>query len=76
MPKKNAAYTLENLDVCHFLLWPKWLRDVNISIMQLTVSNLGFPGGSVVKNPLINAGDVGSKPGSGKFPGEGHGNPL
>ena len=44
--------------------------------MQLVVSDLGFPGGSVVENPLTNAGDVGSKPGSGKFPGEGHGNPL
>ena len=33
----------------------------------------------VVKNPLANAGDtrdVGSIPGSGRFPGGGHGNPL
>ena len=33
----------------------------------------------VVKNPLANAGDkrdVGSIPGSGRFPGEGQGNPL
>ena len=33
----------------------------------------------VVKNPLANAGDirdVGSIPGSGRSPGEGHGNPL
>ena len=30
----------------------------------------GFPGGSVVKNPPANAGDGGSIPGSGKFPGE------
>ena len=29
----------------------------------------------VVKNTLFNAG-VGSIPGSGRFPGEGHGNPL
>ena len=36
----------------------------------------GFPGGSVVKNPPANAGDVGLIPGSGKFPGEGNGNPL
>ena len=26
----------------------------------------GFPGGSVVKNPPVNAGDGGSMPGSGK----------
>ena len=33
----------------------------------------------VVKNLLANAGDMrdtGSTPGSGRFPGEGHGNPL
>ena len=33
----------------------------------------------VVKNPPANAGDirdVGSIPGSGRFPGGGHGNPL
>ena len=34
----------------------------------------GFPGGSVVKNP-INAGNVGLTPGLGRFPGEGNGNP-
>ena len=37
---------------------------------------LGFPDGSVVKNPPANAGDVSSIPGSGRSPGEGHGNPL
>ena len=35
---------------------------------------LGFPGGSVVKNPPDNAGDTGSIPGSGRCPGEGNGN--
>ena len=35
-----------------------------------------FPGGSVVKNILSNARDVGSVPGSGRSPGEGNGNPL
>ena len=36
----------------------------------------GFPGGSVVKNLLPNAGDVGSFPELGTSPGEGNGNPL
>ena len=36
----------------------------------------GFPGGSVVKNPLAKARDVGLIPGSGKSPGGGNGNPL
>ena len=29
-----------------------------------------------MKNPPANAGDAGSIPGSGRFPGEGNGNPL
>ena len=37
---------------------------------------MAFPGGSVVKNPPANAGDVGSILGSGRSPGEGNGNPL
>ena len=35
----------------------------------------GFSGDSTVKNPVA-AGDVGSIPGLGRSPGEGHGNPL
>ena len=34
-----------------------------------------FPGGSVIKNPPANVGNVGSIPGLGRSPGEGHGNP-
>ena len=30
----------------------------------------------MVKNPLANAGDVGSVPGSGRFPGEGNDNSI
>ena len=32
---------------------------------------MGFPGGSMVKNPPANTGDVGSVPELGRFPGEG-----
>ena len=35
-----------------------------------------FPGGVVVKNPLANARDMVSSPGSGRSPGEGNDNPL
>ena len=35
-----------------------------------------LPGGSEVKASASNAGDLGSIPGSGRFPGEGNGNPL
>ena len=36
----------------------------------------GLPGGSVGKNLPVNVGDSGLIPGSGRFPGEGNGNPL
>ena len=40
---------------------------------------MGFPSGSVIKNPSANAGDTGdsgSIPGLGRSPGEGNSNPL
>ena len=37
---------------------------------------VGFPCGSVVKNPPAKTGDAGSTPGLGGSPGEGNGNPL
>ena len=48
------------------------------SIVFTTVNQYfsNVPGGSVVKNPPSNAGDLGSIPGSGRFSGGGHGNPL
>ena len=36
----------------------------------------GFPGGSVVKNLPVNAGDVGLIPELGRSAGEGNDNPL
>ena len=40
------------------------------------LSALGFPGGSDGKASACNVGDLGSIPGLGRSPGEGHGNPL
>ena len=37
---------------------------------------MGFRGGAAVKNLLVNAGDTGSIPGTGRSPGVGNGNPL
>ena len=37
---------------------------------------MGFPGGLVVKNPPVGAGDSDLIPGSGRSPGEGNGNRL
>ena len=45
-------------------------------MQDATENNLGFPGGSVVKNLPTNAGDLGSIPESGRFLGEGNGNPF
>ena len=50
-----------------------------LKIYMLRFVREGVPRGSVVKNPPVNArdaGDSGSIPGSGRFPGEGNSNPL
>ena len=47
--------------------------------IRFTKPTKGFPGGSVVKNLPANAADISDKgliPGLGRYPGEGHGNPL
>ena len=38
--------------------------------------NVGFPGGSDDKESTYYAGDLGSIPGLGRYPGGRHGNPL
>ena len=53
-------------------------RELNNIYFILLISPrniLGFPGGSMVKNPPANAGDAGLIPGSGRSSGEGNGNP-
>ena len=49
---------------------------IHLLIFILYWSIVDFPGGSVVKNPPANAGDVGLIPGSGRSPGDGNSNPL
>ena len=52
---------------------------VSLSILCTQYRAPSFPGGRVVKNPPANAGaagDAGSIPGSGRFPGGEHDNPL
>ena len=41
-----------------------------------TMKKQGFLGVSAGKESACNAGDLGSIPGTGRFPGEGNGNPL
>ena len=52
---------------------------MSLKVYWLLVTGMGFPGGSMVKNPPANAGDtrdMGLIPGSGRSPGRRHGNPL
>ena len=44
--------------------------------MGLLYKKVGFPDGSVIKNPSVNAGSVGVIRGSETFPGDRNGNPL
>ena len=46
------------------------------SFFPLPLSHSGFPGGSNGKESTCNAEDLGSIPGLGRSPGEGHDNPL
>ena len=51
------------------------LKRLGVHLIPPTLLS-GFLGGSVVKNPPANAGDVGSIPSLGRSLGEGNGNPL
>ncbi|CAI9165511.1 unnamed protein product [Rangifer tarandus platyrhynchus] len=46
------------------------------AVLVVVSTCLGFPGGSEGKVSACNVGDPGSIPQSGRFPGEGNGNPL
>ena len=52
------------------------LQQTGESYDNLKVKERGFPGGSVIKNPPANAGDVSLIPESERSLGEGNGNPL
>ena len=55
------------------ILNPSWKL---MSYKVLLTYSKGFPGGLVVKDPLVNAGDTGSIPGLERFPWGGDGYPL
>ena len=56
-------YDLDSFEDCWSDIW-------------YSILSWDFPGGTVVKNLLANAGDTGSIPESGRSPGEGNGDPL
>ena len=54
-------------------------RDITLPTKVCIVKAMvfpGFPGSSVSRESTCNAGDMGSIPGLGRYPGGGHGNPL
>ena len=68
-----------------FLLWNPWLSHYFKNVPEMCQFHnfcyilylaWGFPGGSVVKNPPANAGDLGSISGLGRSPGGRNDNPL
>ena len=59
------VHTVRGRDVCMFML-------VHTGLGFL-IGIQGFPGGPAGKESTCNAGDLGSVPGSGRYPGEGIG---
>ena len=64
------------VDSIFFILQKRKQNSKVFGVLSEATSLMGFPGGSVGKESPCNAGDVGLIPGSGRSPGEGHGNPL
>ena len=67
-------YHCYSLNSSHPLLAP--ICPQKLIFTTILFGAVGFPGGSMVKNPSANAGNVGLIPGLGRSPGEGNGNPL
>ena len=53
----------------------KKIEDRRLIYLQAIEFLRDFPGGTVIKKPPSNVGDTGSIPGSGRYAGEGNGNP-
>ena len=51
-------------------------NSLRVDFIILSTNEEGFPGGSAGKESACSAGDPGSIPGSGRFPGEGRDYPL
>ena len=52
------------------------MKHTDIMFFILCILGMGFSGGSDGKESTCNVEDLDSIPGLGRFPGEGHGNPL
>ena len=73
--KQLVAQTVKNLSVYRRSGFNPWVGKILWRLPEI----MGFPSGSAGKESSYNAGDTGdsgSIPGSGRFLGEGNGNPL
>ena len=72
-----VAQLVKNLPALQETWFNCWVRKIPWRRDRLpTPLFSGFPGDSDGKESACNAGDLGSTPGLGSSPGEGHGNPL
>ena len=72
-----VAQLVKNLPAMQETQFNSWVGKIPWRKNRLpTPVFLGFPGGSVSKESTFHAGDLDSIPGSGRLPGEGHGNPI
>ena len=71
---------MENKDIIRDAEVNRILSSTRLKLLlDISAAQWGFPGGSVVENPLANAGDArdaSSVPGFGRSPGERNDNPL
>ena len=76
LPKENLK-THSNTTISVCLLNREWChKEVKIQVPSGHLLLTGPLVAQMVKHLSINVGDLGSIPGSGKFPGEGNGNSL
>ena len=81
---RGWRYRSRRVEMLRTLLWGPydpgnqrwWPTGIACSFLPSWGLYWGFPGGSVVKHPPTNAGDMSSIPGSGRSPAGGNGNPL
>ena len=73
---ESPALQVDSLPLSHWGSPKPRVAIDNCKLLPWGKRYVGFPGGSDVKESACNVGDLGSIPGSGRSPGEGHGNPL
>ena len=70
----NKAFEINTIHYVHLKVHYDW-KNI-LGSFYWNQHFMDFPGGSALKDLPSNEGDAGLIPGSGRFPGEGNGNPL